>query len=256
MIFPCNDKQIYYRTNGNGPALVLLHGFLEDLSMWDPLIDLLGEKFTVIRIDLPGHGKSDVFREIHTMEFMADVVQMLVEEKGIGTITIMGHSMGGYVALAYLEKYAKNVRQFILLNSTPYADTEERKRNRERALSLIPENKETFINVSIRNLFAENTRQNFAGKIGKLQKEANNIPTPGILAALRGMKDRKDRSEVLKAYEGNKILICGDKDSVVPIEDSARAASYTNSKLISVSSGHMTLVENVNEIIKIMHFIE
>ncbi|NNK55641.1 MAG: alpha/beta fold hydrolase, partial [Flavobacteriaceae bacterium] len=151
MIFRYNDKHIYYETAGQGPALLLLHGFLENASMWDSLEKLVHDKFTVIRIDLPGHGRSDVYSEIHSMEFMADVVRELLKSMGVNSISIIGHSMGGYVALAYLEKHPETVRQCILLNSTTYADSADRKINRERALKLIPDNKELFINVSINN---------------------------------------------------------------------------------------------------------
>ena len=256
MIFPYNDKQIYYETTGDGPVLLLLHGFLENSHMWDGIVTLMRGKFTIVRIDLPGHGRSDIFSEIHSMEFMAEVVHELLVYLGISSISIIGHSMGGYVALAYLEKYPEMVRQFVLLNSTPYADTPEKIINRERALVLIPENKELFINVSISNLFAEDTREDFSEEIKNLQKEANEIPTSGILAAIRGMKDRKDRAGILKNFRGNKILICGIKDTVVPFEDSKRAATYTNATLISVASGHMTLIENVKESMNFVHFIE
>ncbi|MBT8261960.1 MAG: alpha/beta hydrolase [Bacteroidia bacterium] len=256
MIFRYNDKHIYYETAGQGPALLLLHGFLENASMWDSLEKLVHDKFTVIRIDLPGHGRSDVYSEIHSMEFMADVVRELLKSMGVNSISIIGHSMGGYVALAYLEKHPETVRQCILLNSTTYADSADRKINRERALKLIPDNKELFINVSINNLFAEDTREDFSKDIQQLQMEANEIPTSGILAAIRGMKDRKDRSDVLKEFQGSKILICGTKDTVVPFKDSKRAASFTKSKLISMASGHMTLIENSKELTEIVHFIE
>lgn len=256
MIFPYNNKHIYYETAGQGPAVLLLHGFLENASMWNPVVNLIQSRFTIVRLDLPGHGRSDVYSEIHSMEFMAEVVRDLLKSVGIDSISIVGHSMGGYVGLAYLEKYPEMVRQIVLLNSTPYADTPERKINRERALALIPENKELFISVSISNLFAEDTREEFSEEIKKLQKEANEIPTSGILAAIRGMKDRKDRAGVLKNFPGNKILICGTKDTVVPFEDSKRAATYTNSTLVSVASGHMTLIENVKESMNFVHFIE
>jgi pimeloyl-ACP methyl ester carboxylesterase len=256
MIFLYNDKQIYYETTGKGPVVLLLHGFLENAGMWDNLIKLIRKNFTIVTVDLPGHGKSDVFYENHSMEFMAEVVHELLDYLGVGAISIMGHSMGGYVALAYLEKHPQSVRQCILLNSTPFSDSKERKINRERALKLIPENKETFINFSISNLFAEETRKKFSTDIKALQKEANEMSTTAIMAAIRGMKDRHDLSNMLKDYTGNKLIICGTKDSVVPFEDSERAASYTNSKLISMPSGHMTLYENVNDLNEIVHFIE
>ena len=256
MIFPYNDKSISYRTSGSGPGVVLLHGFLENNEMWFPIEEILNENFTTLAIDLPGHGKSEVLGETHSMESIADIVRALLEHLGIETVSIIGHSMGGYVALAFLEQHHKMVRQVILLNSTPYADSEERRQNRKRALELIPKNKELFIPVAINNLFAEDTRIQFSEAISKLITEANAMDVAGIQASIRGMLIRVDRSDVLKRFRGSKIIVAGTKDGVVPITDSRKAAHYTGSRLFEVDSGHMTLVENVKEIIKIMYFVE
>ncbi|MCW5518329.1 alpha/beta hydrolase [Aureitalea sp. L0-47] len=256
MIFPYNDKTISYRIQGSGPAVVLLHGFLENMEMWAILEEQLNTDFTTLIIDLPGHGNSEVFSETHSMEDMASVVRALMAHLQIESVSLIGHSMGGYVALAFLESYQEMVRQIILLNSTPYADSEERRQNRGRALELIPKNKNLFIPVAITNLFAEDTRNEFSTEIEQLIRDANHMPVDGILAAIRGMRDRKGRSSVLKRFSGSKVIIAGTKDSVVPINDSRKVAKMTGSKLFEVDSGHMTLVENVKEIPNIVHFIE
>ena len=256
MKFAYNGTSVAYRVRGTGPAVVLLHGFLENKEMWTNLENSLRENFTTITIDLPGHGKSDVISETHSMEDMADVVSAILKHLQLHSISLLGHSMGGYVALAFLENNEKMVRQIILLNSTPFADSEERRKNRDRALELIPMNKKLFIPVAITNLFAENNRVKFSEEIKQLIDEANNMPVGGILAAIRGMRDRKDRSAVLKRFNGSKIIVAGTKDEVVPVEDSRKAAKQTGAQLIEIESGHMTLVENVKEISKIVHFIE
>ena len=224
--------------------------------MWSPIEKLLNPHFTTLTIDLPGHGESEVLGEMHSMETMADIVRALMEFHQITTVSIIGHSMGGYVALAFMEQYKSMVRQLVLLNSTPYADSEERRQNRDRALEIIPKNKELFIPMAIKNLFAEDTRMEYSEAIEQLIDDANDMDVNGIVAAIKGMRDREDRSEMLKHFGGSKIIVAGTKDSVVPISDSRKAANYTGSKLIEVESGHMTLVENVKEIINIVHFIE
>ncbi len=256
MIFPYNDGVINYETQGEGPAVLLLHGFLEDLAMWDELAALLLKNFTLIRLDLPGHGRSSVYGKTHSMEFMAEVAHGLLQHLGLENVSVIGHSMGGYVALAFLDLYPSEVRQIILLNSSPYNDSPERLLNRKRALKLIPKNKKLFITVSILNLFAEDRREDLTAEITALQQQALSIPTPGILAAIRGMMERKDRRHVLKKYRGTKYMIAGTKDEVIPITDSENAAKETGCTLIKVESGHMTLLENVKEINKIVHFIE
>ena len=256
MIFSYNDKSLSYRIRGSGPAVVLLHGFLENMKMWTILENQLEKKFTTLAIDLPGHGNSPVFSEKHSMEDMAAAVQALLEYHRIDNISLVGHSMGGYVALAFLENHQEMVRQIVLLNSTPFADSKERQQNRDRAIELIPKNKELFLPVAINNLFAEASRREFSEEIEQLISDANQMPVSGILAAIRGMRDRKDRTQVLKRFGKSKIIVAGTEDSVVPIDDSRKAAKLTGAKLFEVQSGHMTLIENVNEIHTIVHFIE
>ncbi len=256
MIFSYNNKSIHYQISGKGPAVLLLHGFLENGGMWKEMLPLLSKKATVLVPDLPGHGKSDVYGETHSMEFMAEVVHELLKHHKIGNVSLVGHSMGGYVALAFMEQYPDMVRQVIMLNSTTFADSEERRMNRDRAIELIKKNKSLFIPVAIQNLFAEDTRDQFTAEIRQLIDEANQIPVDGILAAIRGMRDRKDRSHILKAFDGSKLILAGKKDLIIPLSDSKQAAIETGTTLIEVDSGHMTLVENVKEISRIVHFIE
>lgn len=256
MIFPYNNRNIYYETRGEGPAILLLHGFLEDSRMWEPLMSYLQEKFRVVTMDLPGHGRSDVFNDTHSMEFMAEIAHGLIAHLQLGSVSLLGHSMGGYVSLAYLELYPSEVRQLILLNSTPFDDSPDKLNNRKRALELIPKNKKLFVTMSILNLFAEDRREDLTAEIRTLQQQALQIPTKGILAAIRGMMKRKDRSEVLTKFQGSKFMIAGTKDEVVLIQDSKKAAKLTDSVLVKVESGHMTLIENLNELMKFVHFIE
>ena len=122
MILNYNNTHIYYEIQGKGPALVLLHGFLESITMWEPLIPKTIENKTVITIDLPCHGKSGCIGKVHSMELMAEVVHYILKYHTIKSATFMGHSMGGYVALAYAEMYDAEVNTLILLNSTPAED--------------------------------------------------------------------------------------------------------------------------------------
>lgn len=168
----------------------------------------------------------------------------------------MGHSMGGYVALAYIELYPSEISQIILLNSTTVADSATRLENRRRALQLIPKNPESFIAMAIRNLFAPSNRQKFETQIDLLKDEALTFPLEGILAAVRGMMQRPDRSNILKNFKGTKLIITATDDPIVPISEIKEVAIFTNSELKKVPGGHMSLTENYAEILKIVHFIE
>src|SRR5690606_33245485 len=101
-----NDKtMLYYEVKGEGRPLVLLHGYLENLKMWESIGKKLSEEYKLIRIDLPGHGRSRTYGETHTMEFMAEKAHEVLNHLGIEKSAMAGHSMGGYVTLAFAEKY-------------------------------------------------------------------------------------------------------------------------------------------------------
>ena len=153
MIFLYKNIPIYYKTFGKGPVIVLLHGFLESSTMWKKLIPEFSKNNFLVTIDFPGHGKSGVISETHSMELMAEVVHELLKELNIASATFIGHSMGGYVALAYAELYEKEAEKLILLNSTPQADSEERKENRDRSIEIVGKVPEAYISMAIGNLF-------------------------------------------------------------------------------------------------------
>jgi len=140
-------------------VVVLLHGFLENHTMWKDLTPDLAQTHRVIAIDLLGHGQSESLGYIHTMEMMADSVAQVLNTLHIDVVTFVGHSMGGYVALAYAEKYPFNVNGICLLNSTPASDSAERKLNRDRAIKAVKHNSKTFVSMAIGNLFAVNNRE-------------------------------------------------------------------------------------------------
>jgi pimeloyl-ACP methyl ester carboxylesterase len=251
MILKFNNTPIYYEKHGKGPALFLIHGYLESSTMWGKLISILATRNTIVSIDLPGFGKSGCLSEVHSMELMAEVVHKVLEEERFDSATIMGHSMGGYVALAFAEIYPHRADKLILLNSTAEEDSPERKINRDRSLKVISKNPEIYIKMAIDNLFVESTQDLYASEIEKLKKEALNFPVEGIKAAILGMKIRKNRISVLKNFRNVKIMICGIQDPLLALESSKNEALQTNTHLILVSGGHMGMIENFDQIVKI-----
>ena len=250
------NTPIYYNVTGSGPAMVLLHGFLESSTIWNEYTSSLSEKHTVITIDFPGHGKSEIVSETHSMQLMAKVVKSVLHKLNIESAIFIGHSMGGYVALAYTELFPDEVKKLILLNSTPTADSEERKQNRKRALEVLDYNAEAFISMAIMNLFSENSKKKFTSEIEALKQQALQFPVAGIQAAIRGMIDRKDRTDVLVNFDKEKVMVCGNEDPIMPISDSKIISEKTNTQLIQLEGGHMSWLENADEMHKILHFIE
>ncbi|PKA82761.1 pimeloyl-ACP methyl ester carboxylesterase [Ulvibacter sp. MAR_2010_11] len=247
---------LFYEVSGQGPVMVLIHGFLESATMWKKLVPELAAKYKVVTLDLPGHGASGCLSETHSMEQMADAVRSILQHLKIKDAIIVGHSMGGYVALAYAELYTKEIRSLVLLNSTPAEDSPERKENRTRALEVIEKNRKAFISMAIANLFAEGSQTKYASEIKQLKKEALAFPPEGITAAVKGMRDRKDRTSVLKQFKKNKLMVCATEDPIIPFEVVAVWAKFCETPLKKVKGGHMSHIENKSEIQKILHFIE
>ncbi|AWH84262.1 alpha/beta hydrolase [Flavobacterium album] len=239
-----------YSDTGKGTAIVLLHGFLENSTMWDFFVGEFTKKYRVITIDLLGHGQTECLGYIHTMEDMADAVYAVLHELRIRKAIFMGHSMGGYVALAFAELYPEMVKGIVLQNSTSRADSEERKANRTRAIKAVKQNYEGFVRLSIANLFSEENREKFAAEIEALRTEALKTPLQGIVAALEGMKVRKDREVILHFAPYPVLLVLGKKDQSLLYDEHADQVEGTDKKLVSYPYGHMSHIESREVLLK------
>lgn len=239
------NKKINYKVSGRGNStVVLLHGFLEDLSMWDELTEELFPDYKVISIDLPGHGESDNLADVHTMEMMAEVVSDVLKEEKSQSIKIVGHSMGGYVALALAQESENIVEKLILLNSTAIDDGSQKKEDRLRAIKVLEAGKKQFINEAIPKLFAEQKREKLHSEIEETKTIAQKTSPNGISAALLGMRERKNSVEWIKSSGTQVVYISGDKDGIIRISSCEEQAKETQSKLYKLNScGHMALLE-------------
>jgi pimeloyl-ACP methyl ester carboxylesterase len=248
-------KQIFYKNTaisysdiGKGTAVVLLHGFLENKTMWKDLAPSLAKKNRVIAIDLLGHGETDCLGYVHSMEENAEIVKAILSHLRIRKALVIGHSMGGYVALAFAELYPETIKGIVLLNSTAKEDNEERKVNRDRAIKAVKQNYINFVRMSITNLFGENNRERLENEIETVKLEALKTPLQGIVATLEGMKIRKERQFILKTTDFPKLLILGKKDGVLIYDDNISQIENTNTELISFPDGHMSHIENKEEL--------
>lgn len=242
------NTKISYTDQGKGTAVVLLHGFLENQSMWKAFIPELVKKHRIITIDLLGHGETECLSYVHTMEDQADMVQHVLHELKIRKAVLIGHSMGGYVALAFAELYPDNVKGIVLQNSTSRADSDERKANRDRAIIAVKQNYSAFIRMSIANLFSEDNRERLAASIEEVKLEALKTPLQGIVAALEGMKIRKDREVILHFASYPIALLIGKKDPVLAYAENIEQIKGTAVKLFTFNDGHMSHIENKLEV--------
>ena len=242
------NTTISFTDEGKATAVVFLHGFLENKKMWNAFIPEFSKKYRVITIDLLGHGESESLGYMHSMEDNADVVYAVLSELRLRKAIFVGHSMGGYVALAFAEFYPEFMKGLVLLNSTSRADSDERKTNRDRAIKAVKQNYSNFVRLSIANLFSENNRERLATEIEYVKEEALKTPLQGIVASLEGMKIRKDREVLLHFSAYPILLILGKKDPVLNYEESLEQIEGTKVELITFPDGHMSTIENQAEL--------
>ena len=241
------DTPIHYSTAGSGEAVVLLHGFLESREIWEPFIPEFSNYGQVVSIDLPGHGQSGCIEEVHHMEVMAEAVNAVLEKLELQKCDFIGHSMGGYVLLAFLEKYPEKVKDVMLLNSHPKEDSEEKKDVRERSIEVVKRNKKTYIDMAISNLLTPENDKKFAPEVQQLKEKAYNFKTAGITAALKGMKVRKDRTDVLINFNNTKVIVAGKEDPIIEVSWIEQIAKDCKSRFFVLPGGHLSYLESEEE---------
>lgn len=254
--FHYKNTKISFADSGSDNAIILLHGYLENSSMWDFCIPEIAKTNRVIAIDLLGHGKSDCLGYIHTMEDQAEMVFAVLQHLKIKKATLIGHSMGGYVALAFAELYPESLKSLVLMNSTSFEDNLDRKKNRDRAIKMVKKDYITFVRLSIANLFSLENRDLLIDDIENVKLEALKTPLQGIIAAQEGMKIRKNRELILRFLKVPVLLILSKKDPVLDYEENIKQIEHTNIKLVTLNDGHMSHIENKEELlIVLLNFI-
>jgi len=211
-------KKITFTDTGEGPCLVLLHGFTESSAIWNRFVRKLSTELRVLTIDLPGFGQSDCLAEVHSMDLMADIVKRVLLNRGVRQCVMAGHSMGGYVVLAFARLYPKMLKGICLFHSHPYADTLEGRINRDRAIEVVKADKFNFILQFIPTLFPDGTEEKYKKQIGKLIAEASGLSKEAIIAAMIGMKERKDAVAIVKDLNIPVLFILGMKDTKIPTQ--------------------------------------
>ncbi|WP_185851484.1 alpha/beta fold hydrolase [Blattabacterium cuenoti] len=253
-----NKTNIYYKIKGNksGIAIIFLHGFMESLEIFLPISNFLSKKYKVILIDFPGHGKSSFFnleKKIFSMEKSAEIIKLILEKEKIEKAIFIGHSMGGYIALAFAEKNPEILLGLCLLHSTASSDTLERKKNRIRSIQLITENYPLFVSTNLNKLFNPNKFNLLQKEFHFLKKIALSTSVCSVISFLRGMSIRKDRKFVLRNTKFPKLYIIGLYDLILdPKKIIEESKSGYKSYSINIPTGHMGPLENSKKIIEIL----
>jgi pimeloyl-ACP methyl ester carboxylesterase len=249
-----HKKMVYY-AGGKGKPVMLLHGFAEDSHIWNYQIEKLREKFYVIVPDLPGSGKSEMLEGEVSIEDYAGVIKAIVDieitgkqkdDGGKNLFTLIGHSMGGYITLAFAEKYPALLNAFGLFHSTAYADDDAKKESRRKGIEFIKSNgASAFLKTTIPNLFSEKTKRENPGLIEKLIDESKDFSSASLIQYYEAMIQRPDRSSVLRSFHQPVLFIMGKHDIAVPIQSSLQQCYLpaVSQMHILQNSGHMGMWE-------------
>jgi pimeloyl-ACP methyl ester carboxylesterase len=246
---PFRQIQIRYSDTGHGRAIVLIHGFPETMVIWDEFAVKLSRHFRIITLDLPGHGETPPIGYQHSMELMAEAVKAVMDHLHLRRYVLVGHSMGGYVALAFAELFHDQVSGLCLFHSTPYSDSTEKKADRDKAIALVKEDTRHYVNDVVTGLFAPEHRAAFKEDIRELKRIAQGISRQGIVNALQGMKERPKRDWVLQYADYPVLYILGKKDPIVPFQlVMDQTAQVKNAEvLVLEEAGHMGFIEEKNK---------
>ncbi len=251
--FNFQGRQISYQVTGTGKPVLFLHGFLEDSSMWDNILPHY-KSFKTILVDLPCHGESRFKDAICTMKEMALIIDALLISEKIENPHVIGHSMGGYVGLELLKLRPLHL---ILLHSNFWADSAQKKEDRNRVIEVVKKNHSFFVQEAIPGLFDQKNVLNCQNDIELLIKKAKNLLPSEIASATAGMRDRADNSDLLSEF--NIDIIHGENDPIIHTDRMKESLSERNrlSNLHLLKNvGHMsiwedetTLVEKLNSLL-------
>jgi pimeloyl-ACP methyl ester carboxylesterase len=235
---------LHFFEKGQGPVLLFLHGFCETGEMWRHFADSLSTQYRVLCPDLPGFGASPITHPITCIEDVAEQLEEWMDALQIQHPIVLGHSLGGYVALALLERMGDRIKAIGLLHSTAYADDLEKKELRNRVIIFLKKHGAAkFVSSFVPQLFPEHRREELAGAMAHAIEDGQRSSLEGLLAYTVAMRDRKDRLAVLEQFEGPKLLLAGTIDGAVKIE-SSRAQQGAFTHYIELEGvGHLGMVE-------------
>jgi pimeloyl-ACP methyl ester carboxylesterase len=241
-----DQKEIAYRVEGKGDCLVLIHGFPEDHRIWDDFSKKLSPKFTVISVDLPGFGESAMLGETHSMDVMAMAIKAILDEENIEHCVLAGHSMGGYVALAFMKDYPQYVEGIVLFHSQATADDELAAANRDKAILQVLTDKTGYLENFTHSLYDPAFHRSHPEIVARLNTISHSQSERAIIAALAGMRDRESHINLLTQLKCPVLFILGKSDNRMPaVKIMAQAGLPPHAELLMIDQvGHMGFVES------------
>lgn len=248
-----NDKKFSYSTKGEGPVVMLLHGFGEDSTVWNRQYNAF-DGFKLLIPDLPGSGQSEMTEDM-SIEGMAKTIFDFITAIGIDRFVMIGHSMGGYITLAFTEAWPEKLNSFGLFHSTAYPDSEEKKATRQKGIEFIRKNGGyEFLKTAIPNLYSPVTKEKNPKLVEEQINASHDFQGEALIRYYQAMIDRPDRSHILKETKLPVLFVFGRYDTAVPVQDGLKqcylpALSHVH---ILESSGHMGMREEEEKSTKIL----
>ncbi|WP_088072473.1 alpha/beta fold hydrolase [Gottfriedia luciferensis] len=248
-----SNLTLAYSDNGNGKAIVLIHGFMGDHRYWEKIIPELSAEYRVIAVDLPGHGDSTSIKEEHSIEEYADKIKELLDDLNIKQTTMFGHSLGGYITLAFAEKYSHYLNGFSLIHSTAFPDSEEAKKGRLANVEKVKnDGVKMVVDGLVPKLFSPTNAQNNIPEIELAKEIGYKTSVDGTVKALISMKNRPDRNQVLEVTNLPVLLIAGKDDQIIPKEKTFSVKRENIKCSLIENAGHMSMYESPEELVKEM----
>ena len=236
----------FYFKQGKGPVVILIHGFAEDHTIWQHQVESLSKNYCCILPDLPGTGVSTLTSSAISIEDMADFIHAIAVQEQVVKPILLGHSMGGYITMAYADLYPDALAGLGLIHSSAYADDELKKENRLKSIRLIErEGKEVFLKAMIPNLYAEASKVKFADAMLQHLNIALSISSASLVAYYHAMINRIDRTTVLRAASYPVLFVIGKQDNAIPYGDMLAQSVMPNQGMVELlpEIGHTGMVE-------------
>ena len=255
MFFSYKGNRIHYSDTGKGAVIVLLHGYLESSEIWNGFSSKLSAGFRVISPDLPGCGLSDVYGTVHTMEFMATAVKDLIDSLGLKKVFIAGHSLGGYVTLAFLGLFPDNLAGYCLFHSQPFEDSPAALDKRKREIEIVKMGKKNLMYPdNVTRMFATSNLEKFSDALQRSKDIASAIPGEGIIAVLKGMMARPSRLSFMEAGRVPCLWILGSMDNYIQCDlIQTQVKLPANARVVVLkNTGHLGFIEEEELSVKVL----
>ena len=248
-------SEINYSEHGSGKPVVLLHGFCESGAMWDDLVNQLSRQYRLLVPDLPGFGQSPLPEGDFSIDDIGQMVMQWLEELNIAKSAIIGHSLGGYVALAMAKQKPSGLKGLGLFHSTAFEDTEDKKDSRNKTIDFIKNyGPQVFAESFAPSLFYAGNKNEVKDDVQKIVAIAREVSEDTLINYTRAMRDRQDRTDVLRSFEKPILFIAGEFDTAVPLDKVEQQIHLPKNPIVHVlkDTGHMGIFERKEQSLKIL----